>query len=164
MDAAAEDRTDPLWLDDEEQETWRAFIKAITVLDRLLDRDLKPHGLSPEDYGILAMLSEVPDQQLRFGELAETLGVPRPFLTYRFQRLEAAGLVERRTCPTDARGAYLGLTPDGAQRVVDAAPAHVASVRHAVFDHLTREQARQLGEIMRAVLAGVQRTTHCDEA
>ena len=152
-----------MWLDDEEQQTWRAFIKAITVVDRLLDRDLKPHGISPEDYGILAMLSEVPDQQLRFGELAETLGVPRPFLTYRFQRLESAGLVERRECPTDARGAYLGLTRAGAERVEDAAPAHVASVRHALFDHLDREQARQLGEIMRAVLGGIQRTTNCDE-
>src|SRR5690554_4045537 len=121
-EAAPDQATDRArWLAEDEQQTWRALIRATTILGRMIDRGLKPHGLSPEDYGILAMLSEEPTGQLRFGELADLLAVPRPFLTYRFQRLEAAGLVERRDCPTDARGAYLGITPAGLERVVEAA-------------------------------------------
>jgi DNA-binding MarR family transcriptional regulator len=155
---------DPRWLSEDEQFAWRRFVRASSIITRMVDRGLKPHGLSNEDYGILAMLSEATDGQLRFGDLADMLAVPRPFLTYRAQRLEAAGLVERRECPSDARGAYLGVTEAGAARVVEAAPVHVASVRAAIFDHLSEAETQQFGALMSAISDGLDRSTECTEA
>ena len=87
---------DPEWLDDEEQEAWRAFVHGSTQVIRLLERDLLDrHDLSIDDYGLLAKLSEAPDERLRFGDLADVLHLPKANLTYRFKRLEAAGLVQR---------------------------------------------------------------------
>ena len=143
------------WLTDAEQVAWRAYVTGSSVVGRLLDRALKAHGLSPEDYGILAMLSEAPDRQLRLGELASQLRLPKPFLTYRFQRLEQSGLVERRQCPTDARSAFCVLTDAGVDMVTLVAPEHVASVRRALFDHLTPTQIGQLGRIMAAIIDGI---------
>lgn len=47
------------------------------------------------------------------GELAAALGVAPPTLSVSVRRLEAAGLVERRTDETDARRQRLYLTPAG---------------------------------------------------
>jgi len=144
------------WLSDTEQNTWRKYVAVSTVVGRMLDRDLKDaHGLISEDYGILAMLSESPEHQLRFGELCESLRVPKPFLTYRFQRLEQQGLVERRECGADARGAFAAITEEGLDAIAMAAPTHVAGVRRMIFDHLDEPQIEQLGELLGTILAGI---------
>lgn len=145
--------TEPRWLSSEEQTAWRAFITAATMLTRQFNADmLATHDLSMDDYAILAMLSEAPDDRLRFGELAEVLRVPKAHITYRFRRLEGQGLVRREACPTDARGAYAVLTREGRHRIEEAAPTHVESVRQHLLDHITPEQLRTIGEAMTAVI------------
>lgn len=145
---------DVRWLDGEEQNAWRAFVTAAVLLQRAFERDLKEaHGLTMDDYAILAMLSEAPEHKLRFGELAAILRVPRTQVTYRTQRLREHGLVERVGCESDARGAYAVLTKAGRSCVRQAAPTHVASVRRHLLDHLTPEQLACLGAAMSAVLA-----------
>lgn len=144
----------PRWLTDEEQASWRAFITAVTMLNRQWNQDmLAAHDLSMDDYGILSSLSEAPDGRLRFGELASSLRVAKAHVTYRFRRLEERGLVAREACDTDARGAFAVLTPDGRRRIEEAAPTHVESVRMRMLDHLTPEQLRVLGDAMTAVVA-----------
>jgi DNA-binding MarR family transcriptional regulator len=145
---------DPDWLDDEEQEAWRAFVHGSTQVIRLLERDLlERHDLSIDDYGLLAKLSEAPDERLRFGDLADVLHLPKANLTYRFKRLEAAGLVERQDCDTDRRGAFACLTRLGRKRLDEAAPDHVAAVRRHVIAPLSRTQLRQVGQAMAELLA-----------
>ena len=51
---------------------------------------------------------------------------------------------DRRTCPTDARGAHVHLTPAGRAAIEHAAPGHVAEIRRLFLDALTREQVEQL--------------------
>ncbi len=144
------------WLSDAEQATWRHYVTVSTVVSRMLDRELKEqHELSSEDYGILAMLSEAPDHQLRFRELGAALRLPKPFLTYRFQRLEQQGLVERRECGTDGRGAFAAVTEAGFDAIEAAAPTHVAGVRRFIFDHLDDQEMHLLGELMAKISAGI---------
>jgi DNA-binding MarR family transcriptional regulator len=151
--------TQTRWLSAQEQTHWRALVTAITLLNRQLNADmLAAHDLSMDDYAILAMLSEAPDDRLRFGELADILRVPKAHITYRFRRLEKQGLVTREACPTDARGAFAVLTTQGRERIVEAAPSHVDSVRAHVLDHLSPGQLEAMGEAMRAIVDG-----HCDQ-
>ena len=141
------------WLDDSEQRAWRAVITTAVMLVRELNRDLlDAHDLSLDDYGILAMLSEAPDDRLRFGELAAVLRVPKAHVTYRFQRLERHGLVRREQCESDARGAYAVLTEDGRRTVEHAAPTHVASVRAHLLDHLDRDGLVAVGRALEGVV------------
>ncbi|MEE8600032.1 MarR family winged helix-turn-helix transcriptional regulator [Euzebya tangerina] len=141
------------WLNDAEQQAWRALVTGISIISRQLNSDLlAAHDLSVDDYGILAMLSEATDDRLRFGELANILRVPKAHVTYRFRRLEKQGLVTREVCETDARGAFAVLTPAGRARIETAAPSHVASVRRLVIDNLTAAQLAGLEDAMRAIV------------
>lgn len=146
------------WLDDCEQAAWRAFITACTMLSRNLEAELKvAHDLTLDDYAILSVLSESPDDRLRFGELADVLRVPRAHITYRFQRLARAGLVERMACEEDRRGAFAILTPAGRAAIEQAAPTHVEGVRRHLIDRLDRDQLVQLRDVMTTVLQADER-------
>ncbi len=151
-----DDPPDPVpWLDDAEQDAWRAYLEATTrVADRLND-DLKAaFGLTLEDYEILVFLSEAPDRRLRMAELAGALLASRSRLTYRIDRLETAGLVARRPCPDDGRAIWAELTESGHQVLRDAAPGHVRAVREQLIDHFTHEEWLRFGAALRRVADG----------
>ncbi|HEX3622314.1 MAG TPA: MarR family transcriptional regulator [Acidimicrobiales bacterium] len=144
------------WLDDEEQRTWRAFLSAIRLLTSELDRELQRDADMPHTYyEILVALSEAPGRTLRMSELAEMSQSSRSRLSHAVARLEDAGWVERRACPTDKRGALAVLTPTGYAALEAAAPGHVEAVRRHLFDVLTPEQAAELGRISAAVRDGL---------
>ena len=72
---------------------------------------LAEHGLHPGQEMVLMELWE--DDGLRGGELAVRLGVEPPTVTKMLRRLEACGLVERGSDPTDARSFRVYLTEEG---------------------------------------------------
>ncbi|WP_374191987.1 MarR family winged helix-turn-helix transcriptional regulator [Streptomyces clavuligerus] len=82
--------------------------------------------------------------------------ITRSRLSHAVARLEKKGWVRREDCPTDKRGQNAVLTDEGFAVLKQAAPGHVEAVRQAMFDRLTPEQVRQLGEIMRIVAEGLQ--------
>ena len=59
----------------------------------------------------------------------------------------------RSSCPTDRRGAIATLTEQGYAALAAAAPGHVEAVRTNLFDQLTEQQIRTLGEISAALVA-----------
>jgi DNA-binding MarR family transcriptional regulator len=144
------------WLDDEEQRTWRAFLSAIRLLSTELDRELQRDADMPHTYyEILVALSEAPERTLRMNQLADMSQSSRSRLSHAVSRLEEAGWVERRACPTDKRGALAVLTPKGFAALEAAAPGHVDAVRRHLFDVLTPEQAAELGRISAAIRDGL---------
>src|ERR1700759_2266575 len=99
------DRPGVRWLDEDEKRAWHAFLAAGSLVDRLLDAQLKEAiGLSHPQYEILVRLADAPDGELRMTELADTLLTSKSGLTYQVTQLEKAGLVKRRSCPSDVRG------------------------------------------------------------
>ncbi len=146
------------WLDEDEMRAWQSFVAAGALIDRLLDAQLKEAaGLSHPQYEILVRLAWAPDGELRMTELADTLLSSKSGLTYQVTQLEKAGLVERRSCPSDVRGVLAVLTQAGRHRLEQAAPGHVTLVRELLIDVLTREQlanlADALGEVSRRAAA-----------
>jgi DNA-binding MarR family transcriptional regulator len=142
------------WLDEDEMRAWHSFLAAGALIDRLVDAQLKEAvGLSHPQYEILVRLAEAPDGELRMTELAGTLLSSKSGLTYQVTQLEKAGLVERRSCPSDVRGVLAVLTEAGRQRLEQAAPGHVTLVRELLIDVLTPGQlaslADALGEVSR---------------
>ncbi|MFI5979805.1 MarR family winged helix-turn-helix transcriptional regulator [Streptomyces sp. NPDC051555] len=142
------------WLDDDEMRAWQGFLAASALVNRRLDQQLKDDsGLSHAQYEILVRLARATDGELRMTELAHGLINSKSGLTYQVTQMEKAGLVRRRSCPSDVRGIFAVLTEAGRARLDEAAPGHVAAVRHALIDVLTPEQlgavADGLGEVAR---------------
>jgi len=144
------------WLTEREQEIWRSFLAASLGLTDQLARQLqRDAGMPHAYYEILVALSEAPERTLRMSELAGVRNSSRSRLSHAVARLEEAGWVRRRDCPTDKRGSFAMLTDKGFQALEAAAPGHVTEVREKLFDQLTPEQVEQLGEISAAVLRGL---------
>ena len=155
--------TEVRWLDPREQSVWRGFLTATGAfmdnLDRQMERD---SGMPLAYFEILAVLSEMPDRSLRMSELAAMCRSSRSRLSHAVSRLEEAGLVRRRACESDKRGAFAELTDAGFEVLEKAAPDHVATVRRHLFDVLTEEQLDQLNQITTAIQNGL--TPQCDRA
>jgi DNA-binding MarR family transcriptional regulator len=81
-------------------------------------------------------------------ELAERLLLSPSGLTRRLDGLVSSGLVERRRCATDRRGALAVLTESGRARLEAAAPDHVEQVRRHFIDRLSRRQLQLLAEAL----------------
>lgn len=150
MSSAPEQTT--RWLDDAEMRAWRTFIETVNDVTDLLEADLqRAKDLSIGDYQVLVFLSEAADRQMRMSDLAAELHLSPSGLTRRLDGLVRAGLVSRQPSADDRRVLLAVLTDAGFERITDAAPEHVASVRRRLLDALTREQIEQLGEILDAV-------------
>jgi DNA-binding MarR family transcriptional regulator len=67
------------------------------------------------------MLSEAPRQTLRMTSLAMQTNATLPRLSHVADRLEDRGLVERFSCPEDARATNIRLTAAGRQKAHDSA-------------------------------------------
>ncbi|MDQ0933727.1 MarR family winged helix-turn-helix transcriptional regulator [Streptomyces turgidiscabies] len=145
------------WLTPEEQRAWRAYVAAALLLEDALDRQLQQDAGMPHlYYTILAYLSETPERRLRMTDLAEKLKITRSRLTYAVARLEKDGHIRREACEWDKRGTVAALTDEGMAVLERTAPGHVATVRAALFDHLTPEQVGQLEEIGTRIAQALQ--------
>ncbi|MSX64648.1 MAG: MarR family transcriptional regulator, partial [Actinobacteria bacterium] len=61
------------WLSDDEQQSWRSFLMAWTMLTNELNTNLQnQHGLTIADYEILVQLSETENRRMRMSELAQS--------------------------------------------------------------------------------------------
>lgn len=149
--------TQPRWLTDEQQRVWRTYLDATTLLEDHLDRQLqRDAGMPHIYYGLLVKLAESAHRRLRMTELAMYAKITRSRLSHAIARLEKNGWVRREDCPDDKRGQFAVLTDAGLQVLQQTAPGHVEAVRQAMFDRLTPEQQKALGEIMRIVAEGLQ--------
>jgi DNA-binding MarR family transcriptional regulator len=109
-------------------------------------------GLSHAAYVVLAMLSEAPQRSRRMTDLARRSNQSQSRLSHTVARLEERGWVRRERAADDGRGNLAVLTDAGLDVVRSAAPGHVAAVREAMFDPLTDEQTRALGDVLEAVV------------
>jgi DNA-binding MarR family transcriptional regulator len=144
------------WLDDDEQQSWRALVGLFVRLPAQLDQQLRRDaGISHFDYQVLAILSEAPTRTMRMTALASSTEGSLPRLSQVVARLEAKGWVRRSTDPADGRCTLAVLTAKGAAKLAATAPGHVEAVRSLVFDSLTKGQQQQLGVIGRRIVDAI---------
>lgn len=153
------------WLDDEERQAFLALMSVVLRLEPTLDAQLRREaGISHFEYSVLANLSEAEGHQRRMSELAHLSSGSLPRLSQVVTRLEKRGWIERTPDPDDGRYTLATLTPEGYDAVVAAAPGHVAEVRRAVIDPLSRAQVRQLTAIGRKIMGVIDPEDRCLEA
>jgi DNA-binding MarR family transcriptional regulator len=147
----------PTPLSDAEEAVVRALGRVMLVLPRALDADLAgAERMSLSEYTALRILSETAGQRMRMNELAAACDMSMSGMTRLAARLEALGFVERVPCESDARGFNAVLTQAGLARLREAWPAHLASVRRHVFDHLGDLDLRTLARALEAMAASAR--------
>jgi MarR family transcriptional regulator, 2-MHQ and catechol-resistance regulon repressor len=114
--------------------------RARNAVGRRADADIARHGLSTGEFAILEALHH--KGPLLLGELQRKILVSSGGVTYLVDRLEAAGLVERRECENDRRARYGALTEKGEALMREIFPAHAETIAVAVAG-LTSEEKRQ---------------------
>lgn len=137
------------WLTADEERAWRAFLRITVAVKAGTAHDLAERGLSEADYEVLSTLSERPGNTSSLGEQADKMGWSRSRLSRHATRMETRGLLRRSPDPEDGRGCLLTLTDHGLAVLEEAAPAHLASVRHHFIDHLTPDHLSTLDDIAR---------------
>ena len=129
------------WLSPEEQQAWVGVTALMWLLPAPLDAQLqRDSGLNLFDYFVLSSLSMSPGRQRTMSDLAAQSNASPSRLSNVVGRLEARGWVTRHTDPGDRRSTIATLTDAGWDKVVSAAPGHVAEVRRLVVDARTPEQ------------------------
>ncbi len=142
-------------LDEQEMRAWRGLLRTFAKLTKALDAELEAtHGLPLNSYEVLMYLADSEGERMRMHDLANSILLSRSGLTRLVDRLERDGLLARRSCPSDARGAFACLTPRGRTTLDAARATHLAGVRAMFLDRFTPEEQELLGAFWDRVDSG----------
>lgn len=139
-------------LNRQEMAAWRGFLEAHRRVADVLERELRScEDLPLSWYDVLVQLSEAPGNALRMRELADAVLLSKSGLTRLVDRMEQAGLVERRETTDDGRGVLATLTDDGMRRLRGAAPTHIQGVRDHFIDLLDDDEVQILAAALHRI-------------
>ncbi|OBG73336.1 MarR family winged helix-turn-helix transcriptional regulator [Mycobacterium sp. E3305] len=125
-----------------------ALMEAVSLLQYAVQRQLRAEGdLSYVQFEILAKLADA-QRRLTMTELADGVVYSRSGLTHQAGLLEQAGLIAREASVDDQRATVVGITEAGHARLAKVLPGHIEVVRDLLFDALSGEDVRALGDIM----------------
>jgi DNA-binding MarR family transcriptional regulator len=128
--------------------TYFALTEAVSLLQYSVAQQLKAEGdLSYVQFEILAKLTDA-DRPLTMTELADGVVYSRSGLTHQAGLLEKAGLIVRETSTDDQRATVVMITKAGRARVAKVLPGHIEVVRNLLFEPLSGQDVRILGDIM----------------
>jgi DNA-binding MarR family transcriptional regulator len=112
-------------------------------------------GLQRGEFDVLATLRRSGHPyMLSPTQLYEALMISSGGMTNRLDRLERAGLVERRPDPNDRRGKLIALT-DAGRRVVDQLIDGVVAGEERLLSVLTRAEREQLNVLLKKLITGL---------
>jgi DNA-binding MarR family transcriptional regulator len=113
--------------DTELAHAWSETLRRHARVSCALERELQAaHGLGASEFEVLEWLAQHGKQDCRMQELSEGVHLSQSALSRLVGRLEADGLVVRKTCQMDRRGIYACITPDGRARYEAARPTQRA--------------------------------------
>jgi DNA-binding MarR family transcriptional regulator len=140
-------------IDEADWSVWRSFVMMRHQLDRAIEHRLQADaGLSGADFEILLSLFRASDNQLRARELGELLGWEKSRVSHQVTRMAARGLLERRECPTDLRGTWVVLLPEGRRAVLRASRGNATELRRLFFEVLSAEEKAMLSELSERIV------------
>jgi DNA-binding MarR family transcriptional regulator len=132
------------------------LFRAAQLADTQLARGIAQHELQPGWFDLLAALRRAGQPfELNPTQLMSTTMLSSGGMTKRLDRLEHAGLVERRPDPGDRRGTLVGLTKKGRDAVDAALVTHVGN-EERLLQVLSPSERRTLDELLRKLLAGLE--------
>jgi DNA-binding MarR family transcriptional regulator len=128
---------------------WTRLMRAQQGVLTAVEKDLKKAGFPPLAwYDALLELSRAPRGELRPVELEKQMLLPQHGVSRLIDRLVAAGLVERKTCPVDGRGQFAAITPAGRNLQKRMWDAYAAAIERHVGAKLSNKEAAGLCDLL----------------
>ncbi|MPZ83842.1 MAG: MarR family transcriptional regulator [Actinophytocola sp.] len=129
------------------------------VLLPAVERVFARHGLRGGEFDVLAALRRAGRPYTMIpSELSAVLMMSRAGMTNRLDRLEAAGLVDRRLDPADRRSFRIVLTDKGLETVDAALTEHAANIGRLI-SVLSEDERAALNRTLRVLQDAVGRPT-----
>jgi DNA-binding MarR family transcriptional regulator len=142
-----------------EEILWRSLMRIVLTLPRHLHTDtVRSTGLTASEYTVLVNLSEAPNRQLRMADLATAAGLSASRTTRIVDDLQSRGLAAKRASSSDGRSNLAELTTKGLAKLKSAWPAHLASVRRLVLDHIAPDTLAYAAQALDAVATQLDET------
>ncbi len=133
---------------------WVSLVHAGTYLPTALSGHLQEHvGISLPEQDLLSQLEKA-GGQLKMVDLARIIYLSKAGITKMVDRLEDAGLLERRPSEADGRVTHARLTGKGKRRLAKSRQLLRAWVKANFGAHLSDDQLLALGGALERVLAG----------
>jgi DNA-binding MarR family transcriptional regulator len=138
-----------------EARAWTGLLRAHAALVRNVDGELRAaHGLSLSWFDIMCEVASAREGRIRMKELAGRVMLTPAGLSSVVDRLERAGLVERRPCEGDARGTYVVVTTAGLRQLQRAERTHRNAVRHHYTSRFDNTELELVGSVWDRVATG----------
>jgi DNA-binding MarR family transcriptional regulator len=104
--------------------------------------------MTTRDYEVLLYLAQSPELRLPMSALAESTMLTRSGITRLVDGLVDRGLIERVSCPRDARVSYAKLTAPGHEKLRQAGCTHIAGIRRLFLERFSPEEIEQLAVLL----------------
>jgi MarR family transcriptional regulator, 2-MHQ and catechol-resistance regulon repressor len=132
------------------------LIGAHAALTRQLSAQLvAEHGLTLNEFEVLVLLARAPERAMRRVDLAHDVRLTPSGITRLLDRLQAAGLVGKRQCETDARVSYAQLTTAGIAKLEECAPDQAAAAERLLGERFNEDELASLVELLGRLSAPV---------
>lgn len=128
---------------------WARLVRVSHRLLRAVEAELKRAELPPLAwYDALLELRRAADEGLRPQALQQAMLLEQHRISRLLDRLEAAGLVERRPCPDDRRGQVVQLTSAGGATLSRTWPVYRRAIARHFAEPLEPGEAETLVRIL----------------
>jgi DNA-binding MarR family transcriptional regulator len=122
-----------------------------SVVEAVEQRLMAEAALPLPWHEVLVRVSQAGEELLRMQELARSMLLSKSGLTRLADRMEQAGLIERRACPSDRRGIFIGITDRGRETLDRAGPVFLAAVQEHLTDRLSGAELDNLMALLERV-------------
>jgi DNA-binding MarR family transcriptional regulator len=130
-----------------EQEAYLNLARTFSILHAAVARLFKDHGLSDPQYNALRIIVGSGAEGIRSETMGERMIAHDPDTTRLIDRLQKAGLVERRKDPDDRRCVKVIATRSG-RALVEKLHEPLLELHRAQLGHLKRTELRQLNDLL----------------
>lgn len=132
----------------------RELVRCYQAFERYSATHIQTLGLTPPQFDVVATLGNT--EGMTFRELGERTLITKGTLTGVVDRLEAKGIVSRKSCPEDGRSTIVCLTRQGEKIFDQAFPAHISHLGEAFGQVCEKELSaleQGLGTLRKALSA-----------
>jgi DNA-binding MarR family transcriptional regulator len=134
------------------------LFRVVQLSDDQLAKGLAQHGLQQGWFDLLAALRRVgAPYELNPTSLMRATLLSSSGMTKRLDRMEEAGLIERRPDPSDRRGTLVRLTRSGENVIDRAVETHIGN-EERLLGVLTAAERRALDRMLKKLLIELERT------
>ncbi|MEK6277229.1 MAG: MarR family transcriptional regulator [Actinomycetota bacterium] len=131
---------------------WRALLSAHAAQVARLTVAFAEADLPPLSwYDVLRALDDAPQHAMRPRDLGCGVTISRSGMTRLLDRIEDAGLVERRACDTDRRGLLVILTEAGERTLREMSPIYEGELGAGFAGAMSDEEAKTLAGLLERI-------------